>query len=183
MRRLTVICVLPVLLLASSNAIANLVDFEGVPAAYHYPGDLGHYYPGLYFWPGATIIDNPYYYPPHSGISELQGVGNSTIRVDFDAGATYAEVWYVSAHPFYMEAYGAGNVLLDSDSGIANWGDNSLLLSVSGGNIAYVLFHDSGNAYTLDDLKYTPVATPVPAAVLLGILGLSTAGLKLRKFV
>jgi hypothetical protein len=44
-----------------------------------------------------------------------------------------------------------------------------------------VTFSGYFNIFTVDDFTFNPV--PVPAAVLLGMLGLGVAGLKLRKFV
>lgn len=47
--------------------------------------------------------------------------------------------------------------------------------------VTTLYFHDGGKGWIgIDNLAVTPV--PVPAAVLLGILGLSVAGWKLRKF-
>ena len=187
MNKLTKICMLVVLFFASSNALADMVDFEGIPDTYLFFGggvNLGGYYPGLNFGPDATILDKVRYgynstgYPPHSGDAVLGSVSNQTIRVDFDIASTYVGAWYTSGSTFYLEAYDASDNLLDSAAGSPNLGTNSLI-SVSGGNIAYVLFHDYGAMYSIDDLEFTPV--PVPGAVLLGLLGLSVAGVKLRK--
>jgi len=46
---------------------------------------------------------------------------------------------------------------------------------------AYVIFSIKDyTIFTVDDFTFVPV--PVPAAVLLGMLGLSVAGMKLRRF-
>ena len=178
---------LVVLFFASSNALADMVDFEGIPDTYLFFGggvNLGGYYPGLNFGPDATIFDQVRYgynnidFPPHSGDAVLGSITNQTIKVDFDIASTYVGAWYTSLGSFYLEAYDASDNLLDSAEGLSNLGTNSLI-SVSGGSIAYVLFHDGGGTYAIDDLEFTPV--PVPGAVLLGLLGLSAAGIKLRK--
>ena len=44
-----------------------------------------------------------------------------------------------------------------------------------------IWLHDSG--VTLDSIEVATVCVPVPAAVLIGMLGLGVAGLKLRKYV
>jgi hypothetical protein len=68
-----------------------------------------------------------------------------------------------------MEAYDNDGSLLDSASGLINYGTNSLI-SVSSSNIAYVIFRGTGSYYTVDDLAYTPE----PATIcLLGLGGLA----------
>ena len=184
MKKLITICLVAGLILAASSTAVGMitVDFEGIPDLYVETGaiNLGNYLPGLTFGPDATILDkvrtagyNYTSYPPHSGDAVLFSYTNSTIRVDFDIPSTYVETWYTSAGNFYLEAYDAGDTLLDSATGASNIGSNSLI-SVSGANIAYVLFHDVGNFYTIDDLGFTPI--PAPGAILLGGIGVALVG-------
>jgi len=143
----------------------TLLDFESVPDTYWYYGgntNLGGFYSGVYFGPDATILEdlvygyNSEFYPPHSGHQVLFSKSNPTIRMDFTGGfVNYVEAWYTSYTTFYMEAYNSSDVLIASTSGSSNYGSNSLL-SVSSSNfdIAYVLFHDAGDFYALDDIAY-----------------------------
>ena len=181
MKKQIIICVLAMLILATSSATAGLtvVDFEGLPDAYYFNGgnqNLDGYYPGLNFGTDATILDkviygyNDFSYPPHSGDAVLFSVTVPSIRVDFVGyTTTYAEVWYTSLSTFYMEAYDASDALLDTAIGASNFGSNSLL-SVTGSDIAYVILHDTGNYFTVDDFAYEPI--PAPGAILLGSIGM-----------
>jgi len=84
-----------------------------------------------------------------------------------------------------LTAYNSSDILLGAVSTIGantvGYGTPNIFLNVSAPNIAYVEFSIlSGNTFTVDDFTFNPV--PIPAAVLLGMLGLGVAGLKLRKF-
>jgi len=75
-------------------------------------------------------------------------------RIDF-TGATARRVSfaYSSRQTTYLEAYDKNGNLIDSDSGYGNLFTGRLdRLSVNGTNISYVLFHDAGNLWLVDDL-------------------------------
>ena len=89
--------------------------------------------------------------------------------------------WAVMQNDFYLRAdgiefvvgYGHGNdVIHDSWS------------KTFDGPVTELYFHNSSSGWIgIDNLVVTPYLVPVPAAVLLGVLGLCAAGMKLRKLV
>ncbi len=189
-----VILTLAILVLATSPSWALvLLDFEGIPDAYYYWGgntNLGSYYSGVNFGLDATILDKVIYGyndadgPPHSGNAVLFSKSDPVIRMNFTGGfVNYVETWYSSYTDFYMEAYNSSDVLLTSTSGSGIIGSNSLLsLSSSNFDIAYVLYHDYGDYYVLDDIAYNPI--PEPGTLMLlgtGLLGLGAFRFRRKK--
>jgi hypothetical protein len=185
-KRLITICMVALtvtLAFYKTAGALTTIDFEGVPDIYYYFGgnqNLDGYYTDLYFGPDATILDkviygyNDYDYPPHSGNAIVFSDTNPSMQVDFlSLPSNYVEAWYTSGSTFYLEAYDSSDNLLTSASGPSNLGTNSLI-SVNAGNIAYVIFHDSGDFWTVDDLAYQPV--PAPGAILLGSIGVGLVG-------
>lgn len=153
-------------------ASATTIDFENVPEAYWFYGgnqNIGSYFPGVTFGPNATILENVVYgyndggYPPHSGhavmfTSDEAGI----IRADFSFATDFVSLYYTSLTDLYLEAYDSGNNLITSASGFDNYGGLDLL-QVSGNDIAYVLIHDGGGFFTVDDFSFNvPVSVPVP---------------------
>ena len=122
------------------------------------------------------------------GWTNVTGSGG---KISFDnADASFVELGYSSASMFYLEAYDASDNHIMTVSGPANtlWeggtGPGTLKVTSGSNNIAYVLVHDDGNYWCIDNVTTdaTDIVVPVPGAVLLGLLGLSAAGIKLRKF-
>ena len=111
-------------------------------------------------------------------------------RIDFLNGdGSFFTTGYCSASNFYVEAYDASNNLLDVAVGAANvdYNDNTpgpgqdfLTVSSGAGNIAYVLLHDTGNFWEIDNSSgdatgVVPPTVPEPTTMLLlgsGLLGL-----------
>jgi hypothetical protein len=118
-----------------------------------------------------------------------QGAG----RIDFvnkDGG--FFTTGYSSEHTFYVEAYDEFNNLLDVATGAANtqnFGGTSLdYLTVSSAmdNIAYVMVHDNGNFFLVDNMSgdatdISSPGVPEPATMALFGLGLIGMGTRLRK--
>ena len=80
-----------------------------------------------------------------------QGMG----RIDF-TGATARSISLLTSTytGLYLEAYDAQGSLIDQDYTPGNLGSYQLSpLSVSGDEIAYMLIHDSGNYWLIDDLQ------------------------------
>ena len=202
MRGLITICAAAILIPAAGSAHADMtvIDFESL-------GDLtvvdnqflglGADFNGL-----AKILSRSSgtlassWPSPYSGdkvISDFSYDPVSDSIIDIRVDAVGAE-WLMAGG--YVT--GTGNVTLTaydswgfplgtpSSTGGANLGGDpglppNMFLSVSAANIAYVIFsNDHYDICTVDDFTFNPV--PVPAAVLLGVLGLGVAGWKLRKF-
>ena len=111
------------------------------------------------------------------------GWGGEQLRVDFSIGATLVSLDAIGNNGSdfgSLQAYDAGGTLVDSYSTGQLTLSSFEAMTVSGSNIAYVIASGvGGDSLGFDNLDFNPV--PVPGAFLLGMLGLSVAGLKLRK--
>ena len=117
-------------------------------------------------------------------------------RISFDnADATFVELAYSALNTFYLEAYSASNVLLDSASGAPNLrytnsnsgGPGTLHVDWNGtDHIAYVIVHDTGNFWLVDnvttDATGISVNVPEPSAIWLVTAGLGILGLIRRRW-
>ncbi len=159
---LTTICIV-LFAFGTVNAL-TVLDLEDVPETYWYFGgdqNLGDFYEGLFFGPDATILESVVYgynntgYPPHSGNQVLFTDSDNTIRVDFEDPTNHVGVWYTAGtgSMFYLEGYDSDDNLLASISGPDNYGQNDFL-EINADGIDYVLMHNSGNFYTIDDFEY-----------------------------
>jgi hypothetical protein len=147
----------------------GFIDFEDVPQNYWFNSgnqNLSCYYYGLCFGPHATILEDEIYgynsddFPPHSGHAVLFSFTEDYIRVDFDDPVNHAGVWYTAWSTFYLEGYDSTGNLLNSTSGPYNSGTNTYL-EVNADDIFYVVMHDSGNHFTVDDFDWTSRTLPL----------------------
>jgi len=96
------------------------------------------------------------YYRCHGNFFAWLGPNQGRGRIDFTEGtATAVSVKYSSYSTVYLEAYAADGIMIDQDVGSGNLNQPMGTLSVSGGSIAYVIFHDSGNYWLIDDVEIT----------------------------
>jgi len=94
-------------------------------------------------------------------------------KIAFDnQDATFVQINYSSYSAFYLEAYNAGDVLLDTDMGPANLrflhgnggGPGTVRVDAPPGEtIAYVLVHDSGNYWIVDNVLTDATGIQTPA--------------------
>jgi len=123
----------------------------------------------------------------------LDETGNAG-TISFDKqDATFVELNYAAYKDLggvalYLEAYNMDGDLLDSDSGVSNLrvadgnesGPGTLRVDWDGtDHIAYVIVHDTGNYWTVDNITTDAsgiTVIPAPAAILLGMVGLGVVG-------
>lgn len=122
-------------------------------------------YSGLTFLGPNMILKYPNYnydgYPAHSGENVLDVSGGS-IRIDFTTPVSRVGTWYSTAYSgAFLEAYDSEGALIKSTSGGPSYTYSSYI-ELSGSNIAYVIIHDSGGWFTIDDLTYETPDTSIP---------------------
>lgn len=92
--------------------------------------------------------------------------GDTTGRIDFTNGANYVSVLISGSSPVVMEAYDASGTLLDT-AGPTSYNLNTKTmdrLTVEHAGISYVLVHDTGDFWVMDDLCTDATGSlPVPA--------------------
>lgn len=127
-----------------------------------------------------------------SATTALNNTGNGG-KITFDnCDATYFGLNYSASSNFYVEAYNSSGVMIDSTSGGGNINGPADYLQVDWDGtdcIAYVIVHDTGNYWTVDDLRTDATGiiqnnpnVPAPGAILLGGMGVSLVGwLKRRR--
>ena len=192
-----------VLILTAGSVQAEVYDFNAIATGCYTEAALSSHCPGISFnntggkdfyvdtvsnldldFSGNAVLNWPYDTP-----------GNSTVAT-FDLPVTFFSVtmgdYNADADTLFLYAYNADNSNVAIDFKIFNnpatsYAGHTLSVASMAGDIARVEFYGVGagdgnyNSVYWDNVAFTPV--PVPAAVLLGMLGLGVAGLKLRKFV
>ena len=200
-RRL-LIAVCCVLACAASAQASTQCDFEnGLGQSGH---AVGMSVPGFSFSTtlGHQVLfadANSGYYSVRSDNGEVFGTGEYFISDDVAAyiadpadrakvsfawsPASYFTVGYSSQLAFILEAYDSLGTLLDSETGAANTyskgGTGLAYLTVSHPGIAYVVMHDQGGYWMIDNISTD--AVPEPSSVLMLLGGLSGLAVTLRR--
>ncbi len=145
---------------------AGFEDFEGIPDDYwRFAGNqnLGETIPGLEFGPHVVILEQDVYgyhdhlFPPHSPVSVAYTYEWDFIGIAFTEGTVnHVGLWYTCQYGtgLYLEAYDEGENLIDEVNGPINVGFSNYF-EINAPGISYVVVHDSGNYFTIDDLDYT----------------------------
>jgi hypothetical protein len=79
--------------------------------------------------------------------------------------------WWTITGQIHVQVYDAGNNLIDSFVG-----QGSGTETLSGGQISYLTFNDSGGFEQIANMTFETAAVPVPGAILLGGIGVSIVG-------
>ncbi len=116
-------------------------------------------------------------FPPSSGIHSVSGIAPGAAVIDFLLPARLLGVRLTTANTALAQAFGAGDVLLDSQLVVANLGSNTNVEFVrSIPDIEYVRFAGqlSGDAFslTLDDVVFDTAEIPEPSTLVLLAAGL-----------
>jgi hypothetical protein len=152
------------------SASAFVCDFEGLPTTYYYfygMQNIGNYYAGVTFGPTVYILDrliggyNDQGFPPCSGNAVAVSIGTDFIRADLAQATDHVSICYTegAGTGLWLEAYDAGGTLLTSANGPSNYGASGFL-EVNATGIAYVMIHNSGDFFVIDDFTFNDVPTP-----------------------
>lgn len=107
--------------------------------------------------------------------------GFSSMRIDFAVEATALGFnWGGADESWSLSAYGASNNLLETYS-LPITGSGGTFVGVSAAGIDHAVLSTGGTYDWIFVDNFTYNVVPVPGAFLLGMLGLSVAGIKLRK--
>ncbi len=148
---------------------------------YNVTSDNGSTYGGEWFFVGGDVF---------AWLGENANVG----RIDFaNADGSFFTTGYSSSSNFYIEAYDQFDNQLDVAMGGPNFttsgGTGLEYLTVNSGNndIAYVLLHDTGNQWLVDNMsgdasEVGDPTIPEPATLFLLGAGLLGSGVIRRKF-
>jgi hypothetical protein len=147
------------------SAPVRCMDFEGGPDA----APISSTIPGMFFtttegfdWIYGDKTTGKYNVHPYGNgmyvcngnVFAWLGPNQGKGRIDF-TGATARKIsmWTSTYSGLWLKAYDENGQLLDSDYAPSNWGTHQLTqLTVDAPTIAYVLVHDVGNYWLIDDL-------------------------------
>lgn len=189
---------------AVNNWVAGLIieslDFNGITGPvwiadintgnYNVNSDNGKIFP-------IPVPGDPNYPNPRNGsyfvggdVAVFTDEANA-VKITFAFGkASYFKAGYSSQNPFYLKAYDADGVMVESAQGGSNvypgaggGGLAYIQVTSSTPNIAYVILHDSGGRFFIDNIETNaPEVIPEPSSFLalaMGIIGL--AGIRRKK--
>ena len=104
-------------------------------------------------YPNGPNPSDDAFYSNGNFFAWLDTTGDEGIVTFTASHATYLSIGYSSDSVFFLEAYDDLGNLLDSDSGVANLRTGTMtFLTVEADGMRYVVMHDSGNHWLVDDL-------------------------------
>ncbi len=138
-------------------------------------------------WNGFGIgVSNAYWYTDsrdpfdQMGLSVFPIFSSNVARIDLLTGATNSinVDWLTLTGTIFIDAYDAANNLLDSFSG-SGFGN----VTLTGPNISYFTFHDTGGFIAISTLTYvTNPSTSVPEPPTILVIGLGLVALSLFRY-
>lgn len=146
-------------------------------------------------WPSGQAWNGGEYWIHDYAAAWTGAVGNDG-RISFDnEDATFVQLAYSAGYALFLEAYDSVGSMIDVDSGPGNLryfngnpsGPGTLRVDAPAGQyISYVLVHDSGDFWIVDNVETDAsgvVISPIPApgAVALAGLGMGLVGLLRRR--
>lgn len=193
MKGLITFCAAAVLILVAGSAQAEMYDFNAIAPGNYDAVTFSNLFQGISF--NSTVGNNFQVQPVSLGpdfsgkavinLTELSSPPSNSTVATFDVLSTFFSVtmgdYNYDIDELFLYAYDAGNNVVDSDfhyNPASSYAGHTLSVA---GNIAWVKYGVEGdyNTFYWDNVAFTPI--PIPAAVLLGMLGLGVAGMKLRK--
>lgn len=170
-------------LLLPFGLVGDTLTFEDLPDAYFFNGgdqNIANFYAGLTFGPNVTGLSVSRFggyddsgFPPHSGDVVIWDASDPTITISFDAPIDAFGIWYTSYDPLTLQAFDAGNNLLDTTIGTPNTDGTtgtSAFLSLSDSGVQSVTVTSTPGFFVLDNLSFGAEASAVPEPDSLPIL-------------
>ncbi len=143
--------------------------------------EITNQYPGLTFtgvtegssWKYGDVSTNhdwiyPAYYCNGNFWVSLEGASgesNAGGLIGFDTPPAYVSLLVSGHSPVWLEAYDSQGTLIDTAGPTIDNLETSTMdkLTVSGNDIVYVIVHDTGQYWVIDDLCVGTTTNPVPA--------------------